>query len=154
HHAAVAEKVVFTLDQLPGLAGVEIGGHVTLDVATLLGGIHLGSLHDDGGVGQQCVASAVVEVQVGVDDVGHRCRVDVDRGEPRGDVFACAVVELVDRGQHVADVCGGVALRVDVQPAVEDDPAAGMLDQVRGDRYPRRPLPAGEQERGGNREVA
>lgn len=57
------------------------------------------------------------------------------RFETGGDVFAVAVVELVESMQNLADVRGRVRLGAQVEAGVKDEPALGVVNEVGRDRH-------------------
>src|SRR5947208_13779073 len=74
----------------------------------------------------QRVAPDVVEVEMRVDDEVDRAEIAVDRFEPRAHLLTGLKVDPKPPGESGAELPGGVALAVEVQPGVEWRPALGM----------------------------
>src|SRR5439155_17403080 len=86
------------------------------------GGVELGLLDVDRNARERPVLSAVVEMQVAVDDREHRSGSELRRGEGLADIADARPVVLLDPGVAFTNA------------RVDEDDAVGMADREREDR--------------------
>src|SRR5438105_884412 len=130
--AAVAEQIVLAIDPDHLVPEIEIGSAVAVPRGDV--GVDprlpLTLLNDHHRVGNERVASDMVEVKMRVDDDVDPRRVAADRLEPRADLLAWTVVEREQADEPLSEARGGVALAGRMHTGVEQGCPLGMLDQV------------------------
>ena len=147
HDAAVAEQVVFPVDQERVVSEIVVPGLVVVGGDALGGvpGLPFAPLHHEARVRHLIVAARVVVVEVRVDEERDAVGVDADRGQSGAHVVAGMTLELEDPGQG-PEVSDRIRLAVEMQAAVEQHRPARVLHEVAGRRHPDAAVLAGEED--------
>src|SRR5690349_20987883 len=129
HDAAIAEEIVFAVNQLKLMAEVEVGVIVAVaaDLFSVAGRLPFAPLDDQLGIGQIGISAHMVEMQMRVDHVVDSFRVNLTGTQARSQFLAGLIMHLEEFGEFADAV--RTDLQFPMQAGVEYYPAFWMLDQ-------------------------